>query len=312
MSRTRIKALLVAGFILLTLQAKATTTNFWYPYTYTNSIAGNIYFDSYPSGKTFLSVFGMGACAQMAVNWPIVDFTGFPVNSPAQNQQRAHDGSYGAMGFQVGSTGMGYWINTDSATAFNPYMGARDYRIWTQTDNLRPWNITFGSNPVLQTEAKWYNHEWSITGDTSGAALFGQMGICIVDVVHQKSVFYCIGLWDSRGSSQYREYVHMDTGGTHNAIVNTVLAGGTQFCTREATSEATGSLGGYFCARISASQLVAAMTACNNQLGAGLSTNPSDYRLIHLWCGSEGYRPSSSTRITAGYRTYALRAYTVY
>jgi hypothetical protein len=259
---------------------------------------------------TTLSVFGMGTSAQTPVTWPIVDFTGLPAPSPADQYQRARSTSYGSMGFQVNSSGMGYWINTDSATAFNNYMGARIYYIWNQSDDIRPWDSgRYGSSPVLRAEAQWFKHQHSLS---NGGIFFGQLGVTVVDVVHQKAVFFTWTLWDSRGSSEYREYVHGDTGGTSNPIVTTVLAGGTQYCTKLSTSQATGSVGGLFGARVSRTQLVNAINDCNSLMGSGLSTNPNDYRLVHLWCGGEGYRPTSSARITAGYRTYTLNCLTEY
>jgi hypothetical protein len=299
-------SVLSIGLILLTVaqqapSALASTLAFHYESPALAGISGNTATDvtGMPNNKTVCYAYGLGSDALASpVTWNVQNFTGLSVSSPANNFQRGvSDSWYGSNACQATGTSMGFQIHKDSGSNPNPVGDLYGMQLAYQWSNLntRPWSSSlYGADPQLRLQTHYTLGADDRLG--SGIVQYGQLFVSLADTVHQKSIWYVVSLWDSRGLQP--EVIMQDFGGTTNYNVVTHITDNAHYVTKHPSSQYSNGTGTntWYGAYISKTNLLNAVADLNAAFpSAGFSTNPNDYAINFIGCGTEMYSPSGTT-----------------
>ncbi|THF84095.1 hypothetical protein [Cohnella fermenti] len=281
--------------------ASATTLDFHYQSPALTGIAGHTATDStgIPANQTVCYAYGLGSGAlSSAIAWSVEDFTGLVVPSPAGDWQRGIDNSwYGSNACQATGTSMGFQVHKDSSTDTSPpgdiYGMQLAYR-WDSL-NVRPWSSSlYGADAMLRLQTHYKLGASDRLG--SGIVQYGQLFVSLADTSTNKSIWYVVSLWDSRGLQA--ETFLQDTGGTTNYNIVTHLTDNARYATKHPSSQYSNGTGtnDWYGAYITKENLLNAIADLNAAYpSAGFSTDPDDYALNFIGCGTEMYSPSGTT-----------------
>ncbi|MDD2393102.1 MAG: hypothetical protein PHV88_03490 [Eubacteriales bacterium] len=279
-------------------------TYFYSPETI-SSISGRAYADSdCPSNWLNMSLFGAtgNGVSQIISNWNLGDFTYLVSPSPVGSYQRGiSNGDYGSTSVQMTSDAVGAELHTwsipgGSGYNYNLLNGQVKYK-WDYTDNKRPWAH---SNSVFKFS---FNLKVNNSYMIGGSCGYVYASILIED---PNGKYFSIQpqIYDTRYVPN-SEYVGWDAGmnaGYANSYYRYDNNGVARYCTKNPASysstNSTWTDWHWYGFSIDRTQLLNAINDVNNTYGAGLSTDPSEWRLLLITIQDEIYWPTGNGHLS--------------
>jgi hypothetical protein len=303
-------------WVLLSLLLLPSTSMAGTIYFYTPQSVGNISGRAYADGNApvhwlNMSTFGetSSAVSQTISGWNVGDFTGVESPSPVGEYQLGIDNAaYGSAAVQMTNTTVGAMVNTFTIPGGSGYnnnlANAQVQYKWNASDNLTPWAYTtsnFYFSYYLQVPKSYF---------TGGAVGYVYASFLVTDG-NGHNLWIQPQAYDVRGvnSNGIHEFIGFDKG-TATVFADTKYGAGTRYCSEEQSSNSsTGSTWSgfrWYGETISRTQLLNAVNDANSKFGAGLSTNPANYKLLFIsiqdeiaWPTGNGWLPFSAEQIWA-------------